>query len=210
MIYWTSEACLYRQGNRAHRAARLLAAHGELSRSYGERYLVPGYVFISCDSSLCRLNSSPLLTGTSLWFKARHGVWWTGKVSERREGDSVVRFLDDAGPRPRRVPSPLFYGALRGLWFAVPGKTRLAIPRRAASALQWCIRGTLSLTSGRGPPPLPPAVPPGKSCCRAARACLWGHPALRRPTLCPSTEACSPAGGNLEFSPHWQVPQKGS
>lgn len=42
LLYWSSETCHLRHGNRAYRAVRSLATHRERARTGGERYLAPG------------------------------------------------------------------------------------------------------------------------------------------------------------------------
>ena len=83
---------------------RIGAAHRELSRSRGEIFLAPGYSLVPRTLWLRRFSSSPLPAGAHLWYKARDGLWWLGKVAPRASTDTsstdsyIVRFLDDPGP----------------------------------------------------------------------------------------------------------------
>lgn len=98
LLYWTPEACQHRQGNRTYRSARSPAARRELASSDGERYLAPGYGFISRDSWLGRLNASHLPTGASLWHKASDGPWWTAMSVNAERAPRLYEFRAMSGP----------------------------------------------------------------------------------------------------------------
>ena len=102
--YWSGTPSQHRQTNRLYRQMRIGAAHRELSRSRGEIFLAPGYSLVPRTLWLRRFSSSPLPAGAHLWYKARDGLWWLGKVAPRASTDTsstnsyIVRFLDDPGP----------------------------------------------------------------------------------------------------------------
>ena len=113
LLYWSSDACQLRQGNRSYRLSRSLAARRELSRSEGERYLAPGYELISHDSWLRRFSASPLPANAGFWYKAPDGLWWSGKISGHQQaGSYLVRLLDDPGPRLLEIPPDRYSTAL--------------------------------------------------------------------------------------------------
>ena len=88
------------------------AAHRELSRSQSQRFLAPGYTLVPRDLWLCSFSNSTLPSGAHIWYKARDGLWWLGKIAHRAPSDvssrippdpspgssCIIRFLDDSGP----------------------------------------------------------------------------------------------------------------
>ena len=80
------------------------AAQRELSRSKDEFFLAPGYSLVSRDLWLRTFSSTVLPPGAHLWYKARDGLWWLGKITNRATSDSssdntyIIRFIDDPGP----------------------------------------------------------------------------------------------------------------
>ena len=90
--------------NPLFRQMSILAAHRELSRSRGEVVLASGYSLVPRTLWLHRFSSSTLPAGEDLWYKARHGLWWFGKIAHRTSTGSsstdfyIVCFLDAPGP----------------------------------------------------------------------------------------------------------------
>ena len=82
---------------------RIGAANRKLSRSRGERVLSPDSL-VPHTLWLSSFSSSTLPAGVHLWYKARNGLWWLGKIAHRAPADTssadsyIVRFLDDPGP----------------------------------------------------------------------------------------------------------------
>ena len=91
---------------------RIGAAHRELSRSQGQLFLAPGYTLVPRDLWLRNFRNSTLPSGAHVWYKARDGLWWLGKIAHRAPPDAssrtppdpspgssyIIRFLDDPGP----------------------------------------------------------------------------------------------------------------
>ena len=112
LLYWSGTPTQHRQENRLYRHMRIGAAQRELSRSQGQIYLAPGYILVPRDLWLCTFSSTLLPPGAHLWYKARDGLWWLGKIAHRTTSDPpsetpsysssnntyIVRFLDDPGP----------------------------------------------------------------------------------------------------------------
>ena len=98
--YWTGTPDQHRQTNRRYRVMRIGAAARELARAKGERYLPPGYSFVSRSTWDRRFADTPLPVGAFFWYKAQDGLWWLGKISgpTERADHYIVRFLDDPGP----------------------------------------------------------------------------------------------------------------
>ena len=102
--YWTGTPTQHRQANRLYRQMRIGAANRELSRSRGEIFLAPGCSLVPRTLWLSGFSSSTLPAGAHLWYKARNGLWWLGKIAHRAPADNtsgnsyIVRFLDDPGP----------------------------------------------------------------------------------------------------------------
>ena len=102
--YWTGTPSQHRHTNRLYRQMRIGAANHELSRSRGERFLSPGYCFVPRTLWLRSFSSLTLPAEVHLWYKARNGLWWLGKIANRAPADTssadsyIVRSLDDPGP----------------------------------------------------------------------------------------------------------------
>ena len=102
--YWSGTPSQHRQANRLYRQMRIGAAHRELSRARGEIFLAPGYSLVPRTLWLRRFSSSALPAGAHLWYKARDGLWWLGKIAHQASPTTstpdsyIVRFLDDPGP----------------------------------------------------------------------------------------------------------------
>ena len=84
---------------------RIMAAYRELARTQGETFLAPGYTLVPRTLWLQCFSSTILPAGAhTLWYKARDGLWWLGKIAYRTSTDnysgnsSIVRSLDDPGP----------------------------------------------------------------------------------------------------------------
>ncbi|CAB1106230.1 unnamed protein product [Ectocarpus sp. CCAP 1310/34] len=120
ILNWSREACQSKQGNCTYRVARTRAAQRELARNRGERFLPPGADLVLNVTWLRRFSTSPLPVGARLWYKARDGLWWTGRIGAHQGGSCIVRFLDDPGPSVLPLPAHLFSTALDavcGSWF---------------------------------------------------------------------------------------------
>ena len=82
---------------------RIGATNRDRSRSRGERVLSPGYSLVPRTLWLRSFSSSTLPAGAHLWYKARNGRSWLGKIAHRAPADSssadyyIARFLDDPG-----------------------------------------------------------------------------------------------------------------
>ena len=88
------------------------AAHRELSRSQGQLFLAPAYTLVPRDRWPRSFSNSTLSSGAHVWYKARNGLWWLGKIAHRAPPDVssrtppdpspgssyIIRFLDDPGP----------------------------------------------------------------------------------------------------------------
>ena len=112
LLYWSGTPSQHRQANRLYRQMRIGAAHRELSRSQGQIFLAPGYSLVSRDLWLRNFSSTTLPSGAHVWYKARDGLWWLGKIAHRApldtssdsppdsspDGSYIIRFLDDPGP----------------------------------------------------------------------------------------------------------------
>ena len=103
--YWSSTPSQHRQSNRLHRQMRVAAAHRELARTQGEIFLALGYRLVPRTLWLQRFSSNTTLpVGAHLWYQARDGLSWLGKVTHRTSTDNssahsyIVRSLDDPGP----------------------------------------------------------------------------------------------------------------
>ena len=100
---------------------RIGAAQRELSHNNGERFLAPGYAYVSRTDWLHRYHDTVLPKGAHVWYKGEDGLWWLGKFSASTTEDKVylVRFLDDPGPI-KLPPLPARYTtstrAVRGSW----------------------------------------------------------------------------------------------
>lgn len=112
LLYWSGTVFQQMQGNRAYRVARSRAAHRELARSRGERYFGYGYTLVPPDLWLRRFSSSPLPVNARFWYRARDGLWWSGKISTRQDDSYIVRLLDDPSPKRLRLPSASYATAL--------------------------------------------------------------------------------------------------
>ena len=83
---------------------RIGVAHRELARTQGDSVFAPGYSPVSRTLWLQRFSSTTLPARAHLWYKARDGLWWLGKVAHRASTDNsaansyIIRFLDDPGP----------------------------------------------------------------------------------------------------------------
>ena len=143
---------------------RIGAAHRELSRSQGQIFLAPGYSLVSRDFWLRNFSTTTLPSGAHIWYKARDGLWWLGKIAHcapantssnslsdpSSDGSYIIRFLDDPGPIKINLPPALYTTA------------------RDTISGSWCLQrhGTGNLTRGvlpnsdasRGIPPVP--IPP--------------------------------------------------
>ena len=133
---------------------RIGAAHRELAWTRGEIFLAPGYSLVPHTLWLQRFSSTTPPAGAHLWYKARDGLWWLGKVAQRTSTDNysansyIVRFLDDPGPITIDL-LPSSYTTLRS---AVHGSW--CLQRHQAGGLA---RGVLRNADGpRGAPCIPP------------------------------------------------------
>ena len=142
LLYWSNEICQSKQGNRNYRLTRTRAAHRELARSRGERYMPPGFSLVSHETWLRRFSASLLPVGARLWCKARDGLWWNGQIGAHQDGSYVVRLFDDPGPRILPLPAVFYSTALDaacGSWCLEKhrsrplGDTNVRIPPRADS-----------------------------------------------------------------------------
>ena len=115
LLYWSREISQSKQGNRAYRNTRTRAAQRELARTRGERYLPPGADLVLHETWLRRFSSSPLPVGARLWYKARDGLWWTGRIGAHQGDSYIVRFLDDPGPSVLPLPEDLYSTALNAV-----------------------------------------------------------------------------------------------
>ena len=120
--YWSGTPTQHRQTNRLYRQMRIGAARRELSRSRGEIFLAPGYSLVPPTLWLQHFSFSPLPSGAHIWYKARNGLWWLGKIAHCASPDAsssnthIVRFLDDPGPIKIDL-SPTSYTTSRGAIF---------------------------------------------------------------------------------------------
>ena len=98
--YWVGSPQQYRVDNRAYRRLRIGAAHRELARARGQRYLSAGYDFLSPARYDRHFSAYPLPSGALFWYKAQDSLWWLGKIAKPSETPNryTVRFLDDPGP----------------------------------------------------------------------------------------------------------------
>ena len=99
--YWAGTPDQHRQTNRLYHRMRIGAAQRELSRNNGERFLAPGYAFVSRADWLRRYHDTVLPKGAHFYYKGEHGLrLWLGKNSASTTEDKLylVRFLDDPGP----------------------------------------------------------------------------------------------------------------
>ena len=132
---------------------RIGAAHRELARTRGEVFLAPGYSLVPRTLWLQRFSSTTLPAGANLWYKARDGLWWLGKVAHRASTDNfppnfyIVRFLDDPGP----IKIDLLPSSYTTSWSAVHGSW--CLQRHQAGGLA---RGVLRSADGPFEPPLSP------------------------------------------------------
>ena len=94
------------------RQARTRAARRELARLRGERYFDYGYDPISCDTWLRRFSSHPLPINARFWYKSSDGLWWSGKISSKRDDHYIVRLVDDPAPTRLRLQHDLYTTAL--------------------------------------------------------------------------------------------------
>ena len=86
---------------------RIGAAHRELSRSQGQFFLAPGYSLVSRDLWLRNFCTTTLPSGAHIWYKARDGLWWLGKIAHRAPVDTCLLYTSPS-PRDRqksRMPS---------------------------------------------------------------------------------------------------------
>ena len=60
---------------------RIGTAHHELARNLGDFFLTPGCSLVPRTFYLQRFSSTTLPAGAHLWYKARDGLWWLGKVA---------------------------------------------------------------------------------------------------------------------------------
>ena len=129
-LYWSGTPTQHRQANRLHRQMRIGAAQRGLSRSKDQIFLASGYILIPRDLWLRSFSSTVLPPGAHLWYKARDGLWWLGKIAYRVPSDSlsdntdIIRFLDDPGPvkinlRPAKLHN-LQHRHLRIVVFTTP------------------------------------------------------------------------------------------
>ena len=112
---------------------RIGAAHRELSRSQGQIFLAPGYSLVSRDLWLRYFCTTTLPSGAHIWYKARDGLWWLGKIAHRAPADTssnslsdpssdgsyIIRFLDDPGPIKINLRPALYTtatDAISGSW----------------------------------------------------------------------------------------------
>ena len=107
LLYWSGTPTQHRQANRLYRQMRIGAAQRELSRSQGQFFLAPGYSLVSRDLWLRHFSATILPSGAHVWYKARDGLWWLGKIAHRPPSTPsdpspstsyIIRFLDDPGP----------------------------------------------------------------------------------------------------------------
>ena len=112
LLYWFGAPTQHRQTNPLSSQMRMGATHRELARSRGQIFLAPGYALVSRSLCLRNFSTTPLLSGAHIWYKARVGLWWLGKISHRSlPGASsgtlpepspgsfyIIRFLDDPSP----------------------------------------------------------------------------------------------------------------
>ena len=115
LLYWSREISQSKHGSRAYRNTRTRAAQRELARTRGERYLPPGADLLLYETWLRCFSSSPLPVGARLWYKARDGLWWTGRIGAHQGDSYIVRFLDDPRPRVLPLPADLYSTALNAV-----------------------------------------------------------------------------------------------
>ena len=146
---------------------RIGAAHREFSRSRGQLFLAPGYTLAPRDLLLRNFSTSTLPSGAHVWYKARDGLWWLGKIAHRAPPDVssrnppdpssgsayIVRFLDDPGPiKIDLQASSLHYRPER----SSPGRGAFNALGMGAYPVGWY--GTLMLPAVPLPFQLPPLV----------------------------------------------------
>ena len=133
LLYWSGTPTQHRPTNRLYRQMRIGAAHRELSRSQGQIFLAPGYSLVSRDLWLCYFCTTTLPSGAHIWYKARDGLWWLGKIAHcapvdtssnrlsdpSSDGSYIIRFLDDPGPIKINLRPALYTtatDAISGSW----------------------------------------------------------------------------------------------
>ena len=133
LLYWSGTPTQHRPTNRLYRQMRIGAAHRELSRSQGQIFLAPGYSLVSRDLWLRYFCTTTLPSGAHIWYKARDGLWWLGKIAHRAPADTsstsfsdpssdgsyIIRFLDDPGPIKINLRPALYTtatDAISGSW----------------------------------------------------------------------------------------------
>ena len=98
LLYWSGKPTQHRQTNRLYRQMRIGAAHRELSQSQGQLFLAPGYTLVPRDLWLRNFRNSTLPSGAHVWYKARDGLWWLGKIAHRAPPDVSPRTPPDPSP----------------------------------------------------------------------------------------------------------------
>ena len=76
---------------------RIEAAQRDFSRNNRERFLAPGYAWVSRADWLRRYHDAQLPKGAKVWYKGDDGLCWLERFSASSTEDKVylVRFLDD-------------------------------------------------------------------------------------------------------------------
>ena len=117
LLYWVGTPQQHRADNRAYRRLRIGAAHRELSRQRGERFLPAGYDYVSLARYRRHFSAFPLPSGAHFWYKSQDGLWWLGKIAKLLPpGDRyIVRFLDDPGPVHLTLSPSQYSTALDGV-----------------------------------------------------------------------------------------------
>ena len=87
--YWTGTPNKHRQPNRLYRRMRIGGAQRELSRSNSERFLAPGYGYVSHADWPRRYYNAVLPHEAHVWCKGDDGLWWLGKISVTTPTDGV-------------------------------------------------------------------------------------------------------------------------
>ncbi len=165
LLYWSGTPTQHRQTNRLYRQMRIGAAHRELSRSQGQVFLAPGYTLVPRDLWLRNFSTTILPSGAHVWYKARDGLWWLGKIAHRAppdspsetlrdpsQGDSyIIRFLDDPGPIKINLPPARYTttrNAIYGSW---------CLQRHGTGSLARGLLRNSDVSRGTTTAPTPPA-----------------------------------------------------